>query len=37
MGSDERVFMVLACALGGPDMAPAEVFADELHAMVRAA
>jgi 2-polyprenyl-6-methoxyphenol hydroxylase-like FAD-dependent oxidoreductase len=37
MGSDERAFLVLACALGGPEMAPAEVFADELHAMVRAA
>lgn len=37
MASDERAFLVLACAFGGPELAPADAFADELHAMVRAA
>jgi 2-polyprenyl-6-methoxyphenol hydroxylase-like FAD-dependent oxidoreductase len=37
MASDERAFLVLAAAFGGPEMAPADAFADELHATVRAA
>jgi 2-polyprenyl-6-methoxyphenol hydroxylase-like FAD-dependent oxidoreductase len=35
--TDERAFLVLAGAFGGPEIAPPEAFADELHAMVRAA
>jgi 2-polyprenyl-6-methoxyphenol hydroxylase-like FAD-dependent oxidoreductase len=35
--SDPRVFMLLAAAFGGPENAPADAFADELHALVRAA
>ena len=35
--TDERAFLVLAAAFGGPEIAPAEAFADELHAAVRAA
>jgi 2-polyprenyl-6-methoxyphenol hydroxylase-like FAD-dependent oxidoreductase len=37
MQSDERAFLVLASAFGGPEIAPPEAFADELHAAVRAA
>jgi 2-polyprenyl-6-methoxyphenol hydroxylase-like FAD-dependent oxidoreductase len=33
----ERAFLVLASAFGGPEIAPADAFADELHAAVRAA
>ena len=35
--SDERAFLVLAGAFMGPEQVPPEVFADELHAIVRAA
>jgi 2-polyprenyl-6-methoxyphenol hydroxylase-like FAD-dependent oxidoreductase len=37
METDERAFLVLASAFGGPEIAPPEAFADELHAAVRAA
>jgi 2-polyprenyl-6-methoxyphenol hydroxylase-like FAD-dependent oxidoreductase len=37
METDERAFLVLASAFGGPELAPPEAFADELHAAVRAA
>jgi 2-polyprenyl-6-methoxyphenol hydroxylase-like FAD-dependent oxidoreductase len=37
MTTDERAFLVLASAFAGPETAPADVFADELHAMLRAA
>ena len=35
--SDERAFLVLVGAFGGPEVVPPEAFADELHAAVRAA
>lgn len=35
--SDPRVFMIMAAAFGGPETAPADVFAPELLEMVRAA
>ena len=34
METDERAFLVLASAFGGPEIAPPEAFADELHAAV---
>jgi hypothetical protein len=37
MTTDERAFLVLAAAFAGPEQSPAEAFADELHAAVRAA
>jgi hypothetical protein len=35
--TDERAFLVMVAALAGPETAPAEAFADELHAAVRSA
>jgi 2-polyprenyl-6-methoxyphenol hydroxylase-like FAD-dependent oxidoreductase len=35
--TDERAFLVMLGAFGGPEVVPAEAFADELHAAVRAA
>jgi len=35
--ADERAFLVMLGAFGGPEVVPAEAFADELHAAVRAA
>jgi len=35
--TDERAFLVMVGAFGGPEVVPAEAFADELHAAVRAA
>jgi 2-polyprenyl-6-methoxyphenol hydroxylase-like FAD-dependent oxidoreductase len=35
--TDPRVFMLMAGAFGGPEQAPADAFAPELHEMVRAA
>ena len=37
MATDPRAFLLLAAAFGGPEMAPADSFAEELHAAVRAA
>jgi 2-polyprenyl-6-methoxyphenol hydroxylase-like FAD-dependent oxidoreductase len=37
MTTDSRAFMALASMLAGPETAPADVFAAELHEMVRAA
>jgi len=35
--TDERAFLVMLGAFGGPEVPPPEAFADELHAAVRAA
>jgi 2-polyprenyl-6-methoxyphenol hydroxylase-like FAD-dependent oxidoreductase len=35
--TDERAFLVMLGAFAGPEVVPAEAFADELHAAVRAA
>jgi len=37
VATDERAFMALASMLAGPETAPADAYADELHAQVRAA
>ncbi len=37
MATDPRAFMLLVGAFGGPETTPADAFADELHAAVRAA
>ncbi len=37
IATDERAFLVLAGAFGGPENAPPDAFAEELHAIVRAA
>jgi 2-polyprenyl-6-methoxyphenol hydroxylase-like FAD-dependent oxidoreductase len=37
VAADERAFIVLASMLAGPETAPAEAYADELHTAVRAA
>jgi 2-polyprenyl-6-methoxyphenol hydroxylase-like FAD-dependent oxidoreductase len=37
LASDPRAFLLLVAAFGGPETAPADSFAEELHAVVRAA